>query len=268
MARVSKAPHVRRDELLDVALRLCAEVGYESLNIDQLTREVGVAKGTFYYHFPTKADMLIALVNRFVDDLFVDLEAFSTKVEGTGQQRFRQLLTESATWKTARLDDAFVFIPLLYKPENLELRHRLFESWIARIHDLFLPLITLGAEDGSFDLPEGTDPEILTVLVMTLWIDGSTGFFERALKADTPDAFADILARGIKGLATAVERVLGAAPGSFEVPYEPGILLALHGPFVAALNGFTAPDGPTPEPTNTSTNTTAAHMATAQRSIR
>lgn len=237
MARVSKAPDVRRDELLDTALRLCAAVGYEALSIDQLTREASVAKGTFYYYFSSKQGMLTALVDRFVGDLFADLEQKASIIEGTGQQRFQQLMIEATSWKTARISDALLFIPLLYKPANLELRHRLFESWTRRIRALFLPHIALGAQDGSLTLPEGADPEATTDLVMSLWVDGSARFFDRALAAGSAEEFATILSRGVRALTVAVERVLGAAPGSFAVPYEEALLLTMHSPFIAALGG-------------------------------
>lgn len=239
MARVSKPPAERRDELLDAATRLCASVGYESLSIDQLTRDVGVAKGTFYYHFPTKTDMLIALVQRYIDDLFIDLEATALTLRGTGQERFRALMMEATNWKTSRASDALTFIPLLYKPENMELRHRLFDSWIARTRDVFGPLVRLGDADGSLDLPPDADPEITTDLVMSLWLNGSTTFFDRALAADTPEEFATILVHGIQGLSTAVERLLGATPGSFHVPYDASALIASHALFMAALHGGT-----------------------------
>lgn len=235
--RVTKAPEERRDELLDVALRLCASVGYESLSVDQVTREAGVAKGTFYYYFPTKTDMLIALVDRFVGELFTDLDATASALTGTGQQRFRALLVEATDWKTHRIDDALIFIPLLYKPENVELRHRLYEKWTAKTRDYFLPMVALGKADGSFNLPPDADPEITADLVMSLWLNGSTSFLDRALAASTADEFAQILSKGVQGLTVAVERVLGAPPGSFHIPYEDALLRAMHSPFVAALNG-------------------------------
>lgn len=225
-------------------MRLCASVGYDALAIDQLTREAGVAKGTFYYHFPTKADMLIALVSRFVDELFVDLEATARTLTGTGQERFRTLLVEASSWKSDRLADALLFIPLLYKPENLELRHRLYESWIARTRTMFAPFVELGAADGSLDLPGHADPEIVTELVMALWLDGSTGFFDRALSSGSPDAFAAIVGSGAEALSAVVERVLGAAPGSFTTPVQPDMLAAMYAPFLAALHGEASPSTP------------------------
>lgn len=237
MARITKPPHVRRDELLDGALALCADVGYENLSIDQLTRDIGVAKGTFYYHFPTKQDMLVALVTRFVDDLFADLELTAARLQGSGRDQFRQLLLEAASWKTDRLDNSLAFVPLLYKAENLELRHRLIESWSVRTSELFRPLVVLGAEDGSLRLPDDADADVVTSLVMTLWLQGSAGFFTRALASGSAAAFSQIVGNGVAALAASVERILGAEPGSFVVPFDPAILTHLYDPFVAALNG-------------------------------
>lgn len=237
MGRVSKAPDVRRDELLDVALRLCTTVGYDAFSIEQLAREASVAKGTFYYYFRTKQDMLTALVARFVDELFVDLEHQAQVMTGSGTERFRQLMLDATSWKTQRIEDALGFVPLLYKPENLELRHRLYESWTDRTVRLFQPLIVLGAEDGSMTLPPGSDPETVTGLVMSLWLNGSTSFFDRALSAGSAEEFGRIVTTGIAALTAAVERVLGAAPGSFAVPYSAAVVRAMHTPFVAALNG-------------------------------
>jgi len=237
VVRVSKTPDVRRDELLDIALNLCTTVGYDAMAIDQVTRAAGVAKGTFYYHFSSKQDMLTALVARFVDDLFANLDATASTLIGTGAERFHALLGSATAWKTARVDDALAFVPLLYKPENLELRHRLFDSWTARTRGVFLPLVTRGAQDGSFDV---ADAEATTDLVLALWLDGSSRMYDRALASDDEDAFVDIVTRGIAALSAAVERVLGAAPDTFTVPYDHSIVRAMRVPFLAALHG-TAP---------------------------
>lgn len=227
------APEERRDDLLDTALRLCATVGYEPLAVDQITKEAGVAKGTFYNYFRTKQDMLIALVERFADELFANLDALAATLEGTGEQRLHTLLLAAANWKTERLDDAMAFVPLLYKPENLELRHRLFDAWTARTRELFFPLVERGAADGTFDVD---DPETATDLMLSIWVDGSSRMYGRALACDSREAFADIVFRGVAGLGKGVERILGATPGTMQAPVERATVEALYGPFRAALN--------------------------------
>lgn len=233
MARVAKTPDVRRDEFMDAALRLCMDIGYEKLAIEQVTQAVGVAKGTFYYHFPSKTALLVALVERWAGDLFADLEAITPTLQGTGAERFRALMQHSTQWKLARIDSALASIPLLYKPENLELRHRLFDSWTARMRHLFLPLIELGHEDGTLGVH---DPDATVDVVLAMMVDGSARVTDRAFAADSEDEYLRILTTGLPALMSAVERVLGAAPGTFAIPGDhTETYRALRGPFLAAL---------------------------------
>jgi AcrR family transcriptional regulator len=60
-----------RERLLDAALDLFAEVGYEGASISELERRVGLAAGTgsFYRHFGSKEELLRAAVDREVEQV-------------------------------------------------------------------------------------------------------------------------------------------------------------------------------------------------------
>ncbi len=233
--RVAKHPDVRRDEMMDAALRHCVDEGYEAKSIEQLTHPVGVAKASYYYHFGSKTDLLIAMVTRWADELFDSLESATSSLPGTGAHQFSAMMQLATAWKLDRLDDAMASIPLLYRPENIELRHRLFDAWGVRMYTLFLPLIQAGHDDGSFDVE---DAPAATQLILSLWLHGSTSMFDRALAAPDDDSYVEILLRGIPPLLTASERLLGAAPGSFQPPdLHPETLRAMRAPFLAALKG-------------------------------
>jgi AcrR family transcriptional regulator len=49
-----------RRRLLDTATRLFYEGGIHAIGIDRIIAEAGVAKATFYYHFPSKDDLVVA----------------------------------------------------------------------------------------------------------------------------------------------------------------------------------------------------------------
>jgi AcrR family transcriptional regulator len=70
----TKPPQERRDELMNSAQRLFLQNGLDSTSIEQITGGANVAKGTFYLHFASKDDVLLALRERFVRALWEKLK--------------------------------------------------------------------------------------------------------------------------------------------------------------------------------------------------
>lgn len=52
----------RRAELLKIAYRLFIEKGYGNTSVDEIIAGAGIAKGTYYYHFPSKEATLEAVI--------------------------------------------------------------------------------------------------------------------------------------------------------------------------------------------------------------
>ena len=48
-----------RAAIVDNAMRLFAERGYDSVTVDEITQAAGVAKGTFYSYFSVKSDIIV-----------------------------------------------------------------------------------------------------------------------------------------------------------------------------------------------------------------
>ena len=60
----SKTKAVRREEILDAAEELFVTKGYEQATTVDIMQKVGIAKGTLYYHFTSKEEILDALIER------------------------------------------------------------------------------------------------------------------------------------------------------------------------------------------------------------
>lgn len=56
-----------RNRILDVAEQLVLTGSFHSMSVDKLIDEVGISKGTFFYHFANKEALAKALIVRFVD---------------------------------------------------------------------------------------------------------------------------------------------------------------------------------------------------------
>ncbi len=48
-----------RSRIYEAAIRLIGEEGFDQVSVERICREAGVAKGSFYHHFRTKADLIV-----------------------------------------------------------------------------------------------------------------------------------------------------------------------------------------------------------------
>ena len=66
-ATAAAAPSDTRERILDVALDLFTEQGYDGTSLRQIAEQLGVTKAALYYHFESKEDILMALHLRLHD---------------------------------------------------------------------------------------------------------------------------------------------------------------------------------------------------------
>ena len=60
-------PVSTRDRILDVAMELFTEQGYEATSLREIAEPLGFTKAALYYHFPSKEEILRALLLPAVD---------------------------------------------------------------------------------------------------------------------------------------------------------------------------------------------------------
>lgn len=81
MARIRKEPAERRQELMDIALELFCVQGYTKTMVQDICRRAGIAKGTFFYHFPSKEDVLRAIFERWARNFLSEYKRQSEKLD-------------------------------------------------------------------------------------------------------------------------------------------------------------------------------------------
>lgn len=87
------APETRRSQILDDAARLIIQEGLSAVSMERLGREAGISKALVYNYFPSRDDLLAALLHREFEDLrhrgieealrvdnFTDLIRFTTRL--------------------------------------------------------------------------------------------------------------------------------------------------------------------------------------------
>ncbi|MGZ4693919.1 MAG: TetR/AcrR family transcriptional regulator, partial [Acidimicrobiales bacterium] len=89
---MTEALHPTAAALLASGLALAEAGTLSSLSVDDVVRGANVAKGTFYVHFPDRASFLVALHDRFHDDLRERIRQASRGLE-PGAERLERSVT-------------------------------------------------------------------------------------------------------------------------------------------------------------------------------
>jgi AcrR family transcriptional regulator len=82
-----------RDLILDAAERLLSRYGYTKMTMDDLAREVGVAKGTLYLHFPSKEEVVLSRIDRMVERVVAELREIAESNADPAVKLRRMLVT-------------------------------------------------------------------------------------------------------------------------------------------------------------------------------
>lgn len=150
--RVTKNPVERKQELVLAAFQLFSEQGYSQTSVSDIVRKTGVAQGTFYYYFPSKDDILIAVVHHVIADFEKRLAEVVNHPSLTLTEKLEQLICLLPEMLQQRGD----LIAFIHKDANAMLHHQLQGTAAHVLRRYLLILIEEGVAAGIFtlDYPE------------------------------------------------------------------------------------------------------------------
>src|ERR1022692_1175821 len=61
-----------RDEILKAAMQLFANRGFHETSMSEVARSAGVSKALIFWHFKTKEELFMAVLNRLLEPYFID----------------------------------------------------------------------------------------------------------------------------------------------------------------------------------------------------
>lgn len=139
--RVVKEAEERRNEILDVAQRLFTAKGFDNTSTNDILNEIGIARGTLYYHFKSKEEILDAMIDRTTKQL-VD------KAKGIVYQKdvpvFKRFTSMILTFNISNSNFGNEILRQVHKPQNALMHQKIEARLLAEV----TPLITVLIEDG------------------------------------------------------------------------------------------------------------------------
>ncbi|HEY6881195.1 MAG TPA: TetR/AcrR family transcriptional regulator [Polyangiales bacterium] len=161
-----------RTHILKVATRRFARQGFDSTSLQEIADEVGVKKPSLLHHFPSKNDLLRAVLDGVFEHWTEVLPRLLEAVT-SGRARFFEAIThELITFFSEDPDRARLVVrELLDRPSAMQGRlAQTLTPWVTLIADY----IRKGQEKGQ--VAEDVDPEAYILHVVTLTVTSIAAF--------------------------------------------------------------------------------------------
>lgn len=167
MARISKPPEERRLELINAASELFNTKGYELTSVSDIVKSVGVAQGTFYYHFKSKEELLEALIENYVEISIKSLNEIVDDTTLTIQEKIMSIVKNRVIFITARQN----FVSYIKSEGNEKIHTKLSKLILPAAKPLFKKIADQGNKEGFFNVIHPNETfEIIFLSVFNLML--------------------------------------------------------------------------------------------------
>lgn len=150
MPRLSKAAaQERKTSIVALAEKRFVQKGYEQTTVDELVTEMGLAKGTYYYHFDSKEDLMIAVSEKLILETSTKLIAVYNRKDEDIVWRIRNVL------KTYH-DDFYRNKDIwkqVYHWRNAALNSRVAHICTKRFTPILEDLLSEAVKEGRIEVP-------------------------------------------------------------------------------------------------------------------
>jgi len=214
MARITKEYYERKNELLDAAQEIFLTKGYKQTSVESIIKKVGVAKGTFYYYFKSKEDLLDKLVKRMTSKIKAKIEKIVEKKNLDAISKLEKAYSIAGNIKLENIHLIKLMLKILYEKDNLILRYKVYKSNIELIVPEFAKIIEQGVKEKSFNTPYPYEAAKLFFELGSILGDTTSKLF---LELDKKPENMDKIVKEIEVYEDAMERILGAKKGAINI---------------------------------------------------
>lgn len=176
--RVVKDAAERRNEILDVAERLFCSRGYDQTSTNDILAEIGIARGTLYYHFSSKEDILDAMIDRILNEIV--RRASQIALDGSIPVLERMTQTILASNVDTKTGD--MILEQMHKPQNALMHAKMQERLLKQLIPLFTKLIEDGISQGLMQTDDPEDTIEMLLLYANTVFDDAIAYSEKEKK--------------------------------------------------------------------------------------
>ena len=203
--RIVKDATERKNEILDAAEELFAAKGYDATSTGDILERVGIARGTLYYHFQSKEEILDALIGRINQALIARARRIAEDQSVPVVERIIRTIA-SMNLEEEKSSIGHEVLEQVHKPQNALMHQKMQQGILDGVVPVISSLVEEGNEQGIFHAEYPRETTEMLVLYASIAFDSRLG--------QTPEQLRNRMAAIIRN----TEKFLGVERGSLEKP--------------------------------------------------
>lgn len=165
----NKYPEETTNLIVDVALKLFLEKGYDNTTIQDIINGLGgLSKGAIYHHFKSKEEILVAVGNKCNEKIVNTLKEVRDDKYLTGYEKIKKMFKISLT--SSEQDLLFEACPNMNENPQL-LVFQLQEVFNDIVPYFIQPVIEEGITDGSIKTDYPKELSEVMILLTNIWLN-------------------------------------------------------------------------------------------------
>lgn len=164
-----KNPEERKNEILDAADMLFTQKGFDGTSTNDILEAVGIARGTLYYHFKSKEDIMDSLIDRYSTGLLTKAK----EIAGDKSIPVYERIVQTVMALNMNHDSGKEIIEHIHKPQNALMHFKAQKAILNGLTPILTEIIKEGIEQGLCTTPYPYEAiEMLVVYTNTVF-DGN-----------------------------------------------------------------------------------------------
>ncbi|MDD5687899.1 MAG: TetR/AcrR family transcriptional regulator [Elusimicrobia bacterium] len=189
-------PEVKRQKILNAAIKILNNKEYHKCPIDEIAKNAGVAKGTVYLYFKSKEELYFSILfmltdklNEMADDIYKSNLSASKKL---------LLFLEKQLDFMGKYRNIFMAVRQNLKSHK-EKFHNALNKKINVLMDIVSQIIEKGKKDGEFKSFPSSSLAALYLSLMSVNIHQKIGMHNKMIEINiTPQFIWDVFSKGIE----------------------------------------------------------------------
>lgn len=152
---------IRKKELMKTAYELFITKGYENTSVDEIIAKAGIAKGTYYYHFESKEQMLEEIINMMIDECVARAEQVVNSDLNTEEKLVYTILALRVMPEEQSMQD------VIHTKENIVLHKKTNDRIIDEAVPLLSSIVREAIKEGLFKNDDNIEERVRMTLILS-----------------------------------------------------------------------------------------------------